>query len=72
MWDLIGGLVQQGHHTADGGIDRIYAVYGRQTSVSNIIYGLKRDNKWDSESQSLNIGTKRCTNVPVKCWHGCR
>jgi hypothetical protein len=43
-WDLIGGLVRQGH-TADAGIDRIYAVYGGQTSVSNIINGLKRDKK---------------------------
>ena len=51
VWDLIGGLVPQGH-TADGGIDRIYAVYGGHTSVSNIINGLKRDKKWDSESQS--------------------
>ena len=42
VWDLIGGLVRQGH-TADGGIDRIYAVYDGQTSVSNIINGLKRD-----------------------------
>jgi hypothetical protein len=40
--DLIIGLVRQGH-TADADIDRIYAVYGGQTSVSNIINGLKRD-----------------------------
>jgi hypothetical protein len=51
VWDLIGGLVRQGH-TADGSIDRTYAVYGVKTSVSNIINGLKRDKKWDSESQS--------------------
>ena len=44
VWDLISGLVRQGH-TADSGIDRIYAVYGGQTSVSNIINGLKRDKK---------------------------
>ncbi|KAI2500346.1 hypothetical protein MHU86_14154 [Fragilaria crotonensis] len=44
VWDLISGLVRQGH-TADLGIDRIYAVYGGQTSVSNIINGLKRDKK---------------------------
>ena len=35
VWDLISDLVRQGH-TADWGIDRIYAVYGGQTSVSNI------------------------------------
>jgi len=44
VWDLVSGLVRQGH-TADSGIDRIYAVYGGQTSVSNIINGLKRDKK---------------------------
>ena len=49
VWDLISGLVRQGH-TADGGIDRIYAVYGGQTSVSNIINGLKKKKKWDSQS----------------------
>ena len=43
VWDLIAGLVRQGH-TADAGIDRIYAVYGGQTSVTNIINGLQRDN----------------------------
>ena len=35
VWDLIAGLVRQGH-TADAGIDRIYTVYGGQTSVTNI------------------------------------
>jgi hypothetical protein len=44
IWDLVAGLVRQGH-TADAGIDRIYAVYGGQTSVTNIINGLKRDRK---------------------------
>ena len=44
VWDLIAGLVRQGH-TAEAGIDRIYAVYGGQTSVTNIINGLKRDKK---------------------------
>jgi Transcriptional activator of glycolytic enzymes len=45
VWDLIAGLVRQGH-TADTGRDRIYAVYaGGQTSVTNIINGLKRDKK---------------------------
>ena len=47
VWDLIGGLVRQGH-AADWVIDRIYAVYGGQTSVSNIMNRLKRDKKWDS------------------------
>ena len=44
VWDLIAGLVRQGH-TADTAIDIIYAIYGGQTSVTNIINGLKRDQK---------------------------
>ncbi|KAI2492284.1 hypothetical protein MHU86_22256 [Fragilaria crotonensis] len=54
VWDLIAGLVMQGH-TADAGIDRIYAVYGGQTSVTNIINGLKRDRKSGTLSPNLRI-----------------
>ena len=54
VWDLIAGLVRQGH-TADAGIDRIYAVYGGQTSVTNIIAGLKRDKKNGTLSPNLRI-----------------
>jgi hypothetical protein len=52
--DLVAGLVQQGHR-ADAGIDRIYAVYGGQTSVTNIINGLKRDRKNETLSPNLRI-----------------
>ena len=54
IWDLIGGLVRQGH-TADAGIDRIYAIYGGQTSVTNIINGIKRDKKNGTLSPNLTI-----------------
>lgn len=54
VWDLIAGLVRQGH-TAEAGIDRIYAVYGGQTSVTNIINGLKRDRKNGTLSPNLRI-----------------
>lgn len=54
VWDLVAGLVRQGH-TADAGIDRIYAVYGGQTSVTNIINGLKRDRKNGTLSPNLRI-----------------
>ena len=54
VWDLIAGLVRQGH-TADAGIDRIYAVYGGQTSVTNIIAGLKRDKKNGTLSPNLKF-----------------
>jgi hypothetical protein len=37
------------------GIDRIYAVYGGQTSVSNIINGLKRDKKNGTMNPNLVI-----------------
>jgi hypothetical protein len=54
VWDLISGLVRQGH-TADVSIDSIYAVYGGQTSVSNIINGLKRDKKNGTMNPNLVI-----------------
>ena len=54
VWDLIAGLVRQGH-TANAGMDRIYAVYGGQTSVTNIINGLKRDGKNGTLSPNLRI-----------------
>ena len=44
VWDLVGRLIRQGD-TAETAIDKIYAVYGGQTSVTNIINGLKRDKK---------------------------
>jgi hypothetical protein len=53
-WYLISGLVRQGH-TADAGIDRIHAVYGGQTSVSNIINGLKRDKERYNELKPCNL-----------------
>jgi hypothetical protein len=54
VWDLIAGLVRQGH-TAEVGIDRIYAVHGGETSVTNIIDGLKRDKKNGTLSPNLRI-----------------
>jgi hypothetical protein len=33
VWDLIAGLIIDGHTAADAGIDRIYAVYGDQGQV---------------------------------------
>ena len=54
VWDLIAGLVRQGH-MAEIGIDRIYAVYGGETSVTNIIDGLKRDKKDGTLSPNLRI-----------------
>ena len=44
VWDLVSRLVWMGD-TAETAIDKIYAVYGGQTSVTNIINGLKRDRK---------------------------
>jgi hypothetical protein len=40
VWDLVSSLVRMGD-TAETAIDKIYAVYGGQTSVTNIINGLK-------------------------------
>ncbi len=44
VWDLVSSLVRMGD-TAETTIDKIYAVYGGQTSVTNIINGLKRDKR---------------------------
>ncbi len=52
MWDTISGLVQQGH-TSEITIDKIYGVYGGQTSVTKIINGLKRDKKEGTLSPNL-------------------
>jgi hypothetical protein len=54
VWDLITGLVRQGH-TAEAGIDRIYAVHGGQASVTSIINGLKRDRKIGTLNPNLRI-----------------
>ena len=40
VWDLVSGLVRQGIAVKTS-IDKIYAVYGGQTSVTNIINALK-------------------------------
>jgi hypothetical protein len=42
---MVSGLVRVGLTAADRAIDQIYAVYGQQTSVTNIINGIKRDSK---------------------------
>ena len=44
VWDLISGLVRQGL-TANAAIDRIYSVYGAQTSVTKIINAVKFDKR---------------------------
>ncbi len=54
VWSLVSGLVQVGL-TADTAIDQIYAVYGQQTSVTNIINGIKRDSKAGTLNPNLRI-----------------
>ena len=44
IWTMVSALVRRGM-TADTAIDSIYAVYGQQMSVTNIINGIKRDKK---------------------------
>ena len=44
VWDLVGQLIWQGD-MAETAIDKIYAIYGSQTSVTNIINGMKHDKK---------------------------
>ena len=54
VWDTVSGLVRQGH-TSELAIDKIYGVYGGQTSVTKIINGLKRDKKEGTLSPNLTI-----------------
>jgi hypothetical protein len=54
VWDIVSGLVRQGH-TSEIAIDKIYGVYGGQTSVTKIINGLKRDKKNGTLSPNLTI-----------------
>jgi hypothetical protein len=54
VWDTVLGLVRQGH-TSELAIDKIYGVYGGQTSVTKIINGLKRDKKEGTLSPKLRI-----------------
>lgn len=54
VWDIVAGLVRQGH-TAELAIDKIYGVYGGQTSVTKIINGLKRDKMNGTLSPNLTI-----------------
>ena len=44
FWELMVGLVRSGH-TSEVAIDRIYAVYGAQTSVTNILTRIRKDRK---------------------------
>ena len=54
VWDLVSGLVRLGY-SSEVAIDRIYAVYGGQTSVTMIINGVKRDKKNGTLSPNLTI-----------------
>ena len=44
VWDLVGRLIPQGD-MAETAIEKINAVYGRQTAVTNIINALNCDKK---------------------------
>jgi hypothetical protein len=52
VWKIINDMVKLGF-TVETAIDRIYAVYGAPTSVTNIINGIKRDKKAGTLSPSL-------------------
>jgi hypothetical protein len=53
-WQIISGLVRLGH-TSEVAIDRIYAVYGSQPSVTVIQRSLKKDVKAGRRSPNLQI-----------------
>ena len=54
LWKMVSGLVRTGM-TADTAIDQIYAVYGQQTSVTNIINAIKRDQKSGMLNPNLRV-----------------
>jgi hypothetical protein len=54
LWDMISGLTRQGF-TANSAIDAIYNIYGQQTSVTNIINGVKRDKKHGTLNPNLQV-----------------
>jgi Transcriptional activator of glycolytic enzymes len=54
VWDLISGLIRQGL-TANAAIDRIYSVYGAQTSVTTIINAVKYDKKHQRLNSKLTV-----------------
>jgi hypothetical protein len=54
VWKMVSGLVRSGM-TADAAIDSIYAVYGQQTCVTDIINGIKRDQKGGTLNPNLRI-----------------
>ena len=54
VWDIISALVRAGH-TADTAVDRIYAVYGGQKSVTDIINGIKKDKQNGTLNPNLRV-----------------
>ncbi|OWZ02108.1 hypothetical protein PHMEG_00026389 [Phytophthora megakarya] len=44
FWDVVSSLVRSGF-TSETAIDKVYSVYGRQLSVSNILVALRADRK---------------------------
>jgi hypothetical protein len=55
IWSLVSGLVRQGWFTPDTTIDLIYIVYGQQTSVTDIINDIKKDQKDGTLNPNLQI-----------------
>ena len=55
IWSLVSGLVRQGGFTSDTAIDLIYTVYGQQTSVTNIINSIKKDQKDGTLNPNLQV-----------------
>ncbi|KAL3666787.1 hypothetical protein V7S43_008407 [Phytophthora oleae] len=42
FWDVVSSLVRSGF-TSDTAIDKVYSVYGRQLSVTNVLVALRAD-----------------------------
>ena len=55
FWDVITSLVNAGH-TSEVAIDKVYACYGRGTSVTNILLNMVQDRK-NGGHPNLRVGT---------------
>ena len=54
IWKMVSGLVRTGM-TVDTDVDSIYAVYGQQTCVTDVIDAIKRDMKGGMLNPNLRV-----------------
>ena len=55
IWKMVSCLVCTTGMTADAAVDSIYAVYGQQTYVTDVINAIKRDMKGEMLNPNLRV-----------------